>query len=88
VNNKNKHHKKQSYKNNHGMLQTPRITQKSALISIAVLVDTWLKHFSGLKPKDILCVLVDSVTRDLTDTVLGKGRLNVVKTDNIAHFYN
>jgi len=52
------------------------------------IVDTWLKHFSGLKPKDILCVLVDSGKTDLTDTVLGKERFNVVKTNDIAHFYN
>ena len=50
------------------------------------IVDTWLKHFSSLKPKDILCVLVDSGTTDLSDTELGKGRLNVVKTEDISHF--
>jgi len=50
------------------------------------IVDTWLKHFSSLKPKDILCVLVDSGTADLSDTELGKGRLNVVKTEDISHF--
>jgi len=52
------------------------------------IVDTWLKHFSSLKPKDIICVLVDSGTTNLSATELGKGRLNVVKTDDIAHFYN
>ena len=52
------------------------------------IVDTWLKHFSSLKPKDIICVLVDSGATDLTDTELGKRKLNVVKTDNMAHFYN
>jgi len=51
------------------------------------IVDTWLKHFSSLKPKDILCVLVDTGTTDLSDTELGKGRLIVVKTEDIAHFY-
>jgi len=52
------------------------------------IVDTWLKHFSGLKPNNILRVLVDSGATDMTDTDLGKGRLNVVKTNDIAHFYN
>ena len=52
------------------------------------IVDAWLKHFRCLKAKDILCVLVDSGTTDLTDTELEKGRLNVVKTDDIANFYN
>jgi len=57
------------------------------------LMDEWLRHFDGLRAKDILCVLVNNSQENVLDLEdVEKGNFNIIKshkkTDHISNFHN
>ena len=54
------------------------------------MMKRWIEHFHRMNQKDVMCVLVDSTSDELGSysVDLGKNRINIVKTDDIAQFHN
>jgi len=52
------------------------------------MMSQWIEHFCRRRPKDVLCVLVDSVFNfDSCSSDMVKNGMSVVKTDVIANFH-
>jgi len=53
-------------------------------------MNQWIEHFRRRKPREVMCVLVDSTSTrlDCSCADMGKKRMKVVKTDDIANVYN
>jgi len=54
------------------------------------IMNQWTEHFRRRKPKDVMCVLVDSFSNrfDSYSSDMVKNRMSVAKTDDIANFHN
>ena len=54
------------------------------------MMKRWIEHFCRRRHNDVMCVLVDSTSHvfDSCADDMGKGGINVVKTEDIANFHN
>ena len=53
------------------------------------MMSQWIEHFRRRRPKDVMCVLVDSVFKfDSCSSDMVTNEMSVVKTDDIANFNN
>jgi len=50
----------------------------------------WIEHFCRGRHREVMCAVVDSTSNrlDCSCADMGKKRMKVVKTDDIANFYN